>query len=195
VAWEDCRFEPKCTANDIVFSTSSDGVNWSAVQRIPIDPVASGVDHFIPGLAVDPATQGSVAHLALTYYFYPNAACTLATCRLDVGFVSSPNGGATWSASTQLAGPMSLTDIAATSQGPMVGDYISTSFNSTGSAATVFAIGNRHPAPPPPFDEGMWAPTTPLTVATAAEAVLPGTSAGAASGQGVGAAVQAVERH
>jgi hypothetical protein len=197
VAWEDCRFEPRCMANDIVFSTSSDGVNWSAVQRIPIDPVASGVDHFIPGLAVDPATPatpGSVAHLALTYYFYPNAACTLATCRLDVGFVSSPNGGATWSSSTQLAGPMSLTDIAATSQGPMVGDYISTSFNSSGSAATVFAIGNRHPAPPPPFDEGMWAPTTPLTVATAAQATLPATSAGAASGQGVGAALQAIER-
>jgi hypothetical protein len=142
-----------------------------------------------------PATPGSAAHLALTYYFYPNAACTLATCRLDVGFVSSPDGGATWSASTQLAGPMSLTDIAATSQGPMVGDYISTSFNSSGSAATVFAIGNRHAAPPPPFDEGMWAPTTPLTVATAAQATLPATSAGAASGQGVGAALQAVERH
>jgi hypothetical protein len=201
VAWEDCRFEPKCTANDIVFSTSSDGVSWSAVQRVPIDPVGSGVDHFIPGLAVDPATPvtpgtpGSAAHLALTYYFYPDAACTLATCRLDVGFVSSPDGGVTWSASTQLAGPMSLTDIAATSQGPMVGDYISTSFNSGGSAATVFAIGNRHPAPPPPFDEGMWAPTTPLTVATAAQATLPATSAGAANGQGVGAAVQAIERH
>ena len=201
VAWEDCRFEPKCTANDIVFSTSTDGLSWSAVNRIPIDAVGGGVDHFIPGLAVDPATPvtpatpGSAAHLALTYYFYPNAACTLATCRLDVGFVSSPDGGATWSASTQLAGPMSLTDIAATSQGPMVGDYVSTSFNSGGSAATVLAIGNRHPAPPPPFDEGMWAPTTPLTVATAAQATLPATSAGAANGQGVGAAVQAIERH
>jgi hypothetical protein len=90
---------------------------------------------------------------------------------------------------------MALTDIAATSQGPMVGDYISTSFNLSGSAATVFAIGNRHPAPPPPFDEGMWAPTTPLPVAPAAQATLPATSAGAASGQGVGAALQAIERH
>src|SRR5262249_33882357 len=43
VAWEDCRFEPKCTANDIVLSSSSDGVNWSAVSRVPIDSVGSGV--------------------------------------------------------------------------------------------------------------------------------------------------------
>jgi hypothetical protein len=193
VAWEDCRFESKCAANDIVFSTSADGLDWSAVNRIPIDAVGSGVDHFIPGLAVDPATRGPGAHLALTYYSYPDSACTPATCQLDVGFVSSPDGGATWSLPTQLAGPMSLADIAATSQGPMVGDYISTSFNATGSAATVFAIGNPHTAPV--FDEGMWAPSTPLTVATATTATLTATSAGAASGQGVGAALQAIERH
>jgi hypothetical protein len=192
VAWEDCRFEPKCTANDIVLSTSTDGVHWSAVSRIPIDPVGSGVDHFIPGLGVDPTTSGGSAHLALTYYYYPNAACTAATCRLDVGFVSSPNGGATWSAPTALAGPMSLADIAATSQGPMVGDYISTSFNAAGTAATVFAIGFPHTGTV--FDEGMWAPATPLSVATAAQATRRASSAGAASGQGVGAAQQAI-RH
>jgi hypothetical protein len=191
VAWEDCRFEPKCTANDIVFSTSTDGLSWSAVNRIPIDGIGSGVDHFIPGLAVDPDASRS-GHLALTYYFYPNAACTAATCQLNVGYTSSANGGATWTTSTQLAGPMSLADIAATSQGPMVGDYISTSFNATGGAATVFAIGNPHTAL---FDEGMWAPSTPLPVATATTPTLSATSAGAASGQGVGAALQAIERH
>jgi hypothetical protein len=192
VAWEDCRFEPKCTANDIVFSSSTDGVNWSAVSRIPIDPVASGVDHFIPGLGVDPATSGAGAHLALTYYFYPNAACTATTCQLAVGFVSSPTGGATWSAPTPLAGPMALADIAATSQGTMVGDYISTSFNSAGAAATVFAIGNPHTGGV--FDEGMWAPTTPLPIASAPQATRPASSAGAANGQGVGAAQQAIRR-
>ncbi|MEA2409685.1 MAG: hypothetical protein QOC77_246, partial [Thermoleophilaceae bacterium] len=35
VAWEDCRFRKNCTSNDIVFSTSVDGVNWSAVKRVP----------------------------------------------------------------------------------------------------------------------------------------------------------------
>jgi hypothetical protein len=192
VGWEDCRFEPKCSANDIVFSTSTDGMNWSAVSRVPTDAVGSGVDHFIPGLGVDPATSGTGAHLALTYYYYPNTACTPATCQLNVGFTSSPNGGVSWSAPTQLAGPMALTDIAATSQGPMVGDYISTSFTQAGTAATVFAIGNPHTGSV--FDEGMWAPTTPLAVTNADQATRQASSAGAAAGQGVGAAQQAIRR-
>jgi hypothetical protein len=190
VAWEDCRFEPKCTANDIVLSHSADGADWSPVSRVPLDGVSSGVDHFIPGLAVDPATSGPGAHLALTYYYYPTAACTTATCQLDAGYASSPDGGANWSPPTKLAGPMSLTDIAATSQGPMVGDYISTSFNAAGTAATVLAIGKPHTGSV--FDEGIWAPTSPLPVVSGAGATRPATSLGAANGQGVGAAEQAV---
>ena len=120
VAWEDCRFRASCSSNDIVFSTSADGVNWTAASRVPIDPVTSTVDHFIPGLAVDPATSGATAHLGLTYYFYPTAACSGA-CQLEVGFISSPDGGAHWGTATQLAGPMALSQIAQTSQGPMVG--------------------------------------------------------------------------
>jgi hypothetical protein len=75
----------------------------------------------------------------------------------------------------------------------MVGDYISTSFNTAGTAATVFAVGNPRTASV--FDEGRWAPTTPLHAASAAQATRPASSAGAASGRGVGAAQQAVERH
>ena len=129
VAWPDCRFEAGCAANDIVFSTSSDGVNWTAPARVPADAVGSGVDHFIPGLAVDKATSGGGAHLGLVYYFYPQANCTTATCQLDVGFISSTDGGASWSGSQQLAGPMTLTWLPLTTQGYMVGDYMSTSFS------------------------------------------------------------------
>src|SRR5262249_44391612 len=114
VAWEDCRFRQRCGSNDIVFAKSSDGLAWSAVSRIPIDDVTSGADHFIPGLAVSPTNQ-----LALTYYFYPDAACA-GGCRLEVGYTSSPDGGAHWGAATQLAGPMALSEVALTSQGPMV---------------------------------------------------------------------------
>src|SRR3954447_26732017 len=35
-AWQDCRFRKNCTSNDIVFSSSPDGVNWTAVKRVPI---------------------------------------------------------------------------------------------------------------------------------------------------------------
>jgi hypothetical protein len=184
VAWEDCRFRAKCATNDIVFSASADGINWSAVERIPIDDVTSGADHFIPGLAVDRSTSGSGAHLALTYYYYPDGACTTATCQLDVGYVSSPDGGAHWSSPTQLAGPMSLTDIAATSQGPMVGDYISTSF-AGGKATTLFAVGLPHTGSA--FNEGMYAPSAPLAVATAAQATNAASAAGVQAFTGGGA--------
>jgi hypothetical protein len=143
VSWQDCRFESGCSANDIVYSTSSNGTSWSAVQRVPADPVGSGVDHFIPGFAVDKSTSGSSAHLAVTYYYFTSASCT-SNCQLNVGFISSTNGGTSWSASKQLAGPMMLTWLANTNQGRMVGDYISTSFASNGKAYPVFAVAKKN---------------------------------------------------
>jgi hypothetical protein len=190
--WQDCRFRRSCSSNDIVFSKSSDGVNWSPVTRIPIDPVTSGADHFIPGLAVDPATSGASTHLALTYYFYPDATCT-GGCQLDVGYISSPDGGAHWGAATQLAGPMTLSQIAQTSQGPMVGDYISTSF-SGGKATTTFAVGVTSATSA--FDEAMYAPAAPLAVATATEATNRASSSGAGpiTGQGTGTTIKAIRQ-
>jgi len=146
VAWEDCSFEPGCAANDIVFSSSADGVNWSGLSRVPADPVGSGVDHFIPGLGVDRATSGSRAHLGLTYYYYPNADCTVSTCELDVAFISSANAGVSWSRKQSLAGPMNLTWLPLTTQGYMVGDYISTSFIG-GAAFTTIAVASTGTAP------------------------------------------------
>jgi len=143
VVWQSCAFEANCatspgsSTNDIVLSRSSDGVTWTQPARVPIDSVGSGADHFIPGIAVDRATSGAAARLGLTYYYYPNAACDASTCQLDVGFVSSTNGGATWSAPRQLAGPMSLGWLPTTTLGPMVGDYISTSFVPDGAGSSV----------------------------------------------------------
>ncbi|MEO8972434.1 MAG: sialidase family protein [Ktedonobacteraceae bacterium] len=139
VVWEDCRFEKNCSTNDLVMSTSSDGKTWSAVQRIPADPVGSGVDHFIPGLGVDKTTGGSSAHLALMYYYYANVNCTVSTCQLYVGFISSTNSGASWSKKEQIAGPMHLKWLA-NAFGYFVGDYISTSFAASGEAYSVFAV-------------------------------------------------------
>ncbi|MFL5653019.1 MAG: exo-alpha-sialidase [Ktedonobacteraceae bacterium] len=140
VAWQDCRFESGCSANDIVMSTSTDGTTWSAVQRIPTGAVGSGVDHFIPGLAVDTSTSGSTAHLGLAFYYYPNANCTTATCQLEVGFVSSTDGGTNWSTTTTLtSSAMNVAWLASTTQGNMVGDYISTSF-ANGKAFPIFVV-------------------------------------------------------
>jgi hypothetical protein len=121
-------------------STSSDGTSWTAPARIPIDPVSSGVDHFIPGIGVDRASSGNSARLALGYYYYPVAACNTSTCDLTVGFISSTDGGASWAAARRVAGPFKLSWIAQTDQGPMVGDYISTSFAGGPLAFPIFVI-------------------------------------------------------
>jgi hypothetical protein len=128
VVWQDSRFEPGGDANDIVLSTSADGTTWSAVTRIPIDPVGSGIDHFLPGLAVDRDSAGAHTVLALTYYYDTNASCVGGTCQLEVGFTSSLNNGQSWSAPQVLGGPMQEDWLAPTNQGFMAGDYISTSF-------------------------------------------------------------------
>lgn len=175
VAWEDCRFRARCSSNDIVFSTSTDGLGWSAPARIPIDAVTSGMDHFVPGLAVNPATSLASAQLALTYYFYPDASCG-GSCRLEVGYVSSPDGGAHWGDPVTLAGPMALSQIAQSSQGSMVGDYISTSFAGA-TATTLFAVGRAQPSATS-YDEAIYAPAAPLTVATPAQATHPSTRTG-----------------
>src|SRR5260370_693096 len=128
VVWQDNRFEPGGTANDIVLSSSSDGITWSPVSRIPLDPVGSNVDHFIPGLAVNRTSAGASTQLALTYYFDTNPSCTGSTCQIQVAFASSLDNGQTWSAPQTLSDPMQLGWLAPTSQGAMIGDYISTSF-------------------------------------------------------------------
>jgi hypothetical protein len=141
VVWQDCRFEINCNANDFVMSTSSDGINWSPVQLIPADPVGSGVDHFLPGLAIDPHTSGSTAHLVLAFYYYPKANCIFSTCKLEIGYISSTDGGMTWTPTTNIAGPMSLSWLAYTNTGWMVGDYIATAFSS-GMAFPILEIAS-----------------------------------------------------
>ncbi|MEU6319793.1 hypothetical protein [Streptomyces sp. NPDC047009] len=117
VAWQDCCFRSGCPANDMVYATSTNGTSWSAVTRVPIGATTSGVDHFIPGIGVDPTTSRSTAKIGLYYYFYPTANCSASTCQLEVGYVSSANGGSTWSSPTTIAGPMSLSQIASSTQG------------------------------------------------------------------------------
>jgi hypothetical protein len=157
VVWQDCRFQSGCPANDIVMSKSTSETTWGAVTRITSD----GGDHFIPGIGVDATSSGSTAKAAVTYYRYPTANCTAATCQLTVGFTSTINGGTSWAAPTQLAGPMTLSWTPNTSQGRMVGDYISTSI-SGGKAWPVIAIANAPTGST--FDQAMYVPTGGLTI-------------------------------
>jgi hypothetical protein len=154
-AWWDCSYRRNCSSNDIVMSHSTDGKTWSPISRIPIDPTSSTVDHFLPGLAVDPATSGTTTHLGLTYYFYPVSNCGTSSCKLGVGFVSSKDAGKTWTQAKKLAGGMNVSWLPITTLGYMVGDYISASYMN-GRAFGVFAkatkpVGSK-------FNEAMYTP-------------------------------------
>ncbi len=129
----DCRFRPNCATNDIVMTTSKDGVNWTPITRIPIDPVDSGVDHFVAGIGAPgflDILQGALpSELAVDYYYAPDAATcdpnSAAGCQLYAGFISSNDGGKTWSKPTQVFGPMNIaTALATTAFGQFVANDI-----------------------------------------------------------------------
>jgi len=162
VVWQDCRFRSGCATNDIVLAKSTSETAWGPVTRVPTDATSSTVDHFIPGIGVDRSTSGSAARVGLTYYYYPTAACTSSSCRLNVGFISSTNGGASWGTATNVAGPMPLNWLANTSQGRMVGDYISTSVAAGGNAWPTIAVANTPTGST--FNEAMYVPTGGLAI-------------------------------
>jgi hypothetical protein len=141
VAWSDCRFSAGCSRNDIVFTQSSDGGGtWSAVKRIPVD-LRRG-DHWGIGLGVDPKTSGRNAHLAVSYYVNRTTACK-SPCQVDIRYTSSVDGGAHWSAATQLAGPMQQTWAPFTDDGRMFGDYFGMAIVSDGSAVPAVSVALR----------------------------------------------------
>jgi len=128
VAWADCAFRLGCTANAIVYTSSTDGITWAPLALVP---TGSG-DAELPGLDADPTRAG---RLALTYY-------VLGKSTLDVRFVSSRDAGASWTRPQALnSRHVPVSGIAQTSLGSMVGDYISTSF-AGGRAVPVFVLAS-----------------------------------------------------
>jgi hypothetical protein len=162
VLWSDCRFRANCKANDLVLSTSSNGTTWTAPARLPVVPVSSAVDLFIPGLGIDPTTAGASAHLTVTTYAYSNTNCSFSTCQLYVGFTTSQNGGKTWTAGKVLAGPMSLSWLPNTFSGYMVADYLSVAYANS-QPFGVFAVAKALSGGK--FNEAMYTTTTPLLAA------------------------------
>ncbi len=159
VVWDDCRFRANCGADDIVLSTSVDGVTWTPVVRVPIDAVTSGASHFTPGITVDPTTFGAHARIGLYFNSYPDAACAVAACQIDVGYISSPDGGNTWSAARTVAGPFPISWLAQAG-GAFVGDYNAAAVVH-GRAVSVFAVA--HPPTGSTLNEPM-ASVGPLTI-------------------------------
>jgi hypothetical protein len=161
IVWPDCSFRSGCRTDDIVLSASTNGKIWTKPARIPIDPINSTVDHFIPGLGVDLATSGKTAHLALTYYYYPVASCNN-SCQLNVGFTLSHDGGKTWTRGKKLAGPMQLSWLPQSQNGLMVADYLAVAY-SNGNPFGVFAVAKAPSGGL--FSEAMYTTKDPLVAA------------------------------
>jgi hypothetical protein len=108
---------------------TADGLIWNAPVKVP----TRAADVELPGIAADFTASGRIA---VAYY-------TRRGMKLNVSFVASKNGGATWTKPQQLnSRPVDVRWIATTSGGSMVGDYISTSF-AGGRAVPVFALALR----------------------------------------------------
>ncbi len=125
MVWPDCGSRARCAGNDLVFSKSRDGLSWTPPAAIPL----GRGNHVIPGLAADRSRSG---RLALAYY-------TESGTKLEVGFVSSADAGATWTPPVRLSPERMPFNRIARSNGAMVGDYISTSF-ADGRAVPVFTL-------------------------------------------------------
>jgi hypothetical protein len=121
VSWMDCGLRNSCNdpGADLMLVSSADGVNWSPPSRIATGPATSGTYYALPGLAANPARP---RQLALAYYRIRGEA-------IDAYFVSSNDEGARWSAPRRLSPQsMSRSWMPDTQYGPMLADYISTSF-------------------------------------------------------------------
>lgn len=133
VVWADSRFRNDGTSTDVVLSTSTADTTWTEPVKVPLGERGTVLE-FIPAIAVDPATSGKTAHLAVAYYTMQlPARCALfvpgCAQQIDAWLVESKTGGTTWTKPRRLnTQSMSLEWLADTTLGPMLGDYIAVSY-------------------------------------------------------------------
>jgi hypothetical protein len=117
--WHDCRFRSGCSANDMVLSTSTDGLTWAPPVRIPLAPASSRRSFFIPGVAADPSRPGALTLVYASYY--PG------TKVLGMG-VAQTRDGKSWKTTRLDPQPIPTTWLPRAEGGRMVGDYFSVSY-------------------------------------------------------------------
>lgn len=121
VSWMDCALRPSCSGADLLLARwSSSAARWERAARIAVGPQTSGTYYALPGIAADPERPG---RLALAFYRLTAAGA------IDAFFSTSSDRGASWSAPRLLSPqPLRRGWLPFTQYGPMVGDYISTSY-------------------------------------------------------------------
>jgi hypothetical protein len=150
--------------NDIALSVmaaptdATPAPTFGAPARIPIEAdtgaLSNTVDHFMPAIAADPGSSGSSAGLALFYYFLPLSSCAFVNdqapmCSPQVGYVSSTDGGATWTTPQAISpGPTSLAVFPRTGTGNggpdfgnVLGAVVVPAGKNQGNAVGLFPVG------------------------------------------------------
>jgi RTX calcium-binding nonapeptide repeat (4 copies) len=140
-AWADCGARTGCRANDVVISSSGDGVAWSTPRTV----VPGSGDRLFPSLAADTAGKAAV-----TYYVRSGS-------RLGVRLVASADGGSSWTKPARLdAEPVRLSWVAEAG-GAMLGDYFATVF-ADGHPVGVFSLAAQ---PRARLNQGIFAAVLP----------------------------------
>ena len=127
VAWHACDLRPACTGNDVVVSSSADGISWAPTRRVTTGRTAA-----IPAIAADPASD----RIAILYY-------AVGSGGIDAELVESRNAGDTWGLPQRLsAQTMPRAWLANTNQGRMLADYVSVSW-AGGRPLAVWALASE----------------------------------------------------
>lgn len=111
-AWQDCRFQSNCAANDVVISRSADGTTWTTPVR-----VTSGRNVVLPTIGVEPGT----GRIAIAYY-------VIRRNGVDAELITSADG-TRWTSPQRLnARRMPVEWMPQTTLGRMLADYIGVSW-------------------------------------------------------------------
>lgn len=129
--WHDCRFTSGCAANNVVVSSSPDGLTWSPPVR-----VTSGRNAVLPAVGAHPVS----GRLALLYYVVSDAG-------IDAELVESragpPSGRADFGTPRRLsARTMRVEWLPTTVSGRMLADYVSVHYAGTRPLA-VWALASE----------------------------------------------------
>jgi hypothetical protein len=147
VVWQDTRFNSS-GLNDIVLSSSGNGLTWTTPQRV--SPVGAGLDRFTPAVA---AFGGKV------YISYRTRAAGGTAPTVSQDLIVSADGGRTFGAEREVGPPATLAfaAVANTPTTAFLGDYMGLAAWS-GRAVLSWCVSS----PPPvtePYHQLLWAAT------------------------------------
>ncbi len=155
VAWSDCRFEPSCSLDDVVVSSSPDGHSWAPPAVAARADPTTATSLVTPGIAV--RSQGRKMREAIVYYAVAGPKCSKfsdpSTCSVTVGHTSLRRDG--WGVPLALGWRMRPNWFPCTPAGCMWGDYIAAAFLQDGRVTTMLPLARR---PTHALDVAMYAP-------------------------------------